>query len=97
MNKIADTEASNAIFYAELDTKLATMTPSARQKRLNELDRLMRRHRGGARGLTLAEAVEQIALRDEIAAKAAADVLIEQLRSGAIRATGTPVYHRGTA
>jgi hypothetical protein len=97
MNEIADTEASNAIFYAELDTKLATMTPYARQKRLNELDRLMRRHRSGARGLTLAEAVEQIALRDKIAAKAAADVLIEQMRSGAVRTTGIPVYHRGTA
>ena len=91
MNEIADTEASNAIFYAELDTKLATMTPYARQKRLSELDRR------GARGLTLAEAVEQIALRDKIAAKAAADVLVDQLRSGAIRATGIPVYHRGTA
>jgi hypothetical protein len=34
MNEIADTEASNAIFYAELDTKLATMTPYARQNRL---------------------------------------------------------------
>jgi hypothetical protein len=97
MNEIADTEASNAIFYAELDTKLATMPPYARQKRLNELDRLMRRHRSGARGLTLAEAVEQIALRDKIAAKAAADVLIEQMRSGAVRTTGIPVYHRGTA
>jgi hypothetical protein len=36
-------------------------------------------------------------LRDKIAAKAAADVLIEQMRSGAVRTTGIPVYHRGTA
>jgi len=75
-----DVEARNAAFFARLDQKIARLTPSGRQRRINKL---MRRAQFRPKDI-----VEWIALTQQVAAERAAAMMMEKLRSGELKMTG---------
>jgi hypothetical protein len=91
MDEFESIDASNARYFAELDARLATMTPPARKKRLHALQRQLRQDDPERPGISLKDALELVCLRDGLAAKDAANRLIEQCRSGAWAMSGIPV------